>query len=137
MNEKDLLAELARARESLQAAHVLQEKGLFADAVSRSYYAVMHVTRAALLAHETVAESHAAVRRLFGQVLVSPGHIEKEWAAVLAREQTQRIAADYDAETTWDSATSAGLIEEAKAFVQRIHTHLKSIGVAVPEEGEG
>jgi uncharacterized protein (UPF0332 family) len=137
MNSKHLLAELARARESLQAAQLLQEKGLFADAVSRSYYAVMHAARAALLAHDTIAESHSAVRRLFGEVLVRPGRIEKEWAAVLAREQTQRIAADYDAEISWDSATSAGLTEEAKAFVLRVHAYLKSAGGVIPEEGEG
>jgi len=79
VNAKHLLAELTRARESLQAAQLLQEKELLADAVSRSYYAVMHAARAALLAHDTIAESHAAVRRLFVEVMVLPGRIEKKF----------------------------------------------------------
>jgi hypothetical protein len=37
MNPKNVRAELARARKSLQAAKVLHADGLFEDAVSRAY----------------------------------------------------------------------------------------------------
>jgi uncharacterized protein (UPF0332 family) len=42
MNAKNVRAEFTRATKSLQAAKVLQADGLFEDAVSRAYYAVMH-----------------------------------------------------------------------------------------------
>jgi hypothetical protein len=34
---------------------------------------------------------------LFGSVLVRPGLIEKEWAAILGRQQDKRAVADYGA----------------------------------------
>ncbi len=95
MNPKNVQAEFTRALKSLQAAELLQADGLFEDAVSRAYYAVMHAAKAALLVHDQIAESHVAIRRLFGSVLVQTGNIEKEWASILAREQDRRIAADY------------------------------------------
>jgi len=85
--------EFDRAKKSLAAARLLLSARLFEDAVSRSYYAVMHAAKAALLVHDVIAESHAAVRRLFGSVLVQPGLIEKDWAAILGREQDKRVVA--------------------------------------------
>ena len=91
-------AEMDRAAKALRAARLLYDKDLLEDAVSRSYYAVLHAAKAALLSHDTIAESHAAVRRLFGKVLIKEGRIEREWAAVIANEQDQRQIADYDVE---------------------------------------
>ncbi len=130
MNPENALAEFQRAEKALRAAEVLQAHGLFEDAVSRSYYAVMHAAKAALLVHDAIAESHAALRRLFGAVLVRPGLIEEEWAAVLAREQDQRIAADYDVGVSWEAEASSRLLEEATAFVRRIRAYLHSVGIS-------
>ena len=47
MNPKNVRAEFARAQKSLQAAKLLHADGLFEDAVSRAYYAVMHSAKAA------------------------------------------------------------------------------------------
>jgi len=119
-------AEMDRARKSLRAAQLLCDEGLLEDAVSRSYYAAMHAAKAALLVDDIVAESHAAVRRLFGKVLVQPGRLEREWAAVIAKEQDQRAMAEYDAEAEWDVAAARELVDSARAFVDRISDYLTS-----------
>lgn len=106
MNPKNVLAEFSRAQKSLQAAKLLQADGLFEDAVSRAYYAVMHAAKAALLIHDRLAESHVAIRRYFGSVLVRAGRIEKEWAGILAREHDRRVAADYNANLLMDAESS-------------------------------
>ena len=129
MNPKNVRAELARARKSLQAAKVLHADGLFEDAVSRAYYAVMHSAKAALLVHEKISASHAAIRRLFGSILVRSGRIEKEWATILAREQDRRIAADYDATLSIAADASLGLLDDADRFVQRIQSYLVEEGI--------
>lgn len=56
MNPKNVRAEFARAQKSLRAAKTLQADGLYEDAASRAYYAVMHSTKAALLVHDKVSE---------------------------------------------------------------------------------
>lgn len=79
MNHENIVSEFNRSLKSLQAAQILMKEDLYEDAVSRGYYAVMHAAKAALFYHNTLAESHAALRRLFGKILVNSGHIEKEW----------------------------------------------------------
>ncbi len=133
MNPENVLAEFERAKKALRAAHILHADGLLEDAISRSYYAVMHGAKAALLVHDSIAESHAALRRLFGQVLVRPGLIEKEWAAILGREQDERIAADYVIGTSWEPEDSSRLVAEAATFVERIRDYLVSVGLALEE----
>ncbi len=124
MNPKNVRAEFARALKALQAAKLLQADRLFEDAVSRAYYAVMHAAKAALLVHDQIAESHAAIRRHFGSVLVRNGRIEKEWAGILAKEQDRRIAADYNANLLMDAESSLQLVADADRFVERIRKYL-------------
>ena len=139
MNTEHVLAEWAMATNSLRAARLLHREELFADAVSRSYYAVMHAARAALLAHDTIAESHSAVRRLFGKVLVRPGLIEKKWALILSeeQEQDQRIEADYKTEITWVLETCQPLVQNAEAFVRRMRDYLLSLGYSIEDRENG
>lgn len=127
MNPRYVRTELERAAQALRAAQLLRREELFADAVSRAYYAVMHASRAALLAHDAIAESHSAVRRLFGDVLVRPGLIERKWASILSTEQNRRIAADYQPTATWTSEDVQSLVQDAEAFVRRMRDHLSSI----------
>ena len=134
MTEASLPTLWMRARQALAAAEILHKEELYADAISRSYYAVMHATRAALLANGTVAESHSAVRRLFGQILVKPGHIESEWAKILGVEQDRRIAADYDSESEWDEEGSDRLLRDARRFLDRIKAYLTESGYVLDQE---
>ena len=133
MRTENVLDEFARAKKSLAAARLLLSSSLFEDAVSRSYYAVMHATKAALLVHDVIADSHARVRRLFGSVLVRPSLVEKEWAAVLGRQQDKRAVADYAVGTAWDPEEASRLVEDAAAFVKRIQDYLGSAGVTIEE----
>ena len=78
-------AEWKRAERALGAAELLLQAGYYEDAISRAYYAVLHAAKAALLSRDTAAESHTAVRRLFGKELVQQGVLENEWAIILAQ----------------------------------------------------
>lgn len=123
MNAEYVFAELDRSEQSLQAARVLERAGLYADAVSRAYYAVMHSARAALLFHDEITESHSALRNRFGAVLVRPNLIEREWAGILATEQDQRMAADYQAPTDLDFQTCREAVSGRRAL-RRPHAPL-------------
>ncbi len=107
MNRNLVSAEWNRARQSLQAAETLTRDGLYADAISRAYYSILHAAKAALHVHDIVAESHPAVRRMFGLHLVKTGEIEPEWSAYLTESLDHRLAADYDVETIFSKMTRA------------------------------
>lgn len=66
MKRAPILAEWKRAVESLGAAESCRRDGFYADCVSRTYYAILHGAKAALLIKGVGADSHAAVKRLFG-----------------------------------------------------------------------
>ena len=74
MNRELLLAEWRRSVRALAAARLLAREGYAEDAVSRTYYAILHAAKAALLAHGVTVDSHAALRRQFGQHLVRSGN---------------------------------------------------------------
>jgi HEPN domain-containing protein len=66
MNRPLVIAEWRRAVDSLGAARSCRRDGFYADSVSRAYYAILHAAKAALQVQGITAESHAAVKRLFG-----------------------------------------------------------------------
>lgn len=133
MSSIHIRAELVRANEAARAAALLLDAGLLADAVSRSYYATLHAARAALLVHDVIAESHAAVRRLFGSTLVRPGLIEAEWGRALARGHALRAEADYDVTARWESEQAAQAVRDARAFVERIVVYIEGTLSESPE----
>lgn len=129
MKPENIRLEFERGIKALKAADILLQESLFEDAVSRSYYAVMHTAKAVLLYHDTIAESHAALRRLFGNVLIRPERIEKEWAQILANTQDQRIYADYGALIPITEEMTKHLVANAQTFVQRMRIYLQQQGV--------
>lgn len=126
MNRSMVLAEWNRARESLRAAETLTREGLCADAISRAYYAILHGAKAALQVHDAAAESHPAVRRMFGLHLVKPGEIEREWAVYLTESLDDRLAADYDAETSFSKQEARSECRRARDFLSRIKSYLST-----------
>jgi uncharacterized protein (UPF0332 family) len=131
MRSHQVQAEWRRAQKALEAAELLQQHGLAEDAISRAYYATMHAAKAALLVHDVIAESHAAVRRLFGQVLVVAAGVEREWAQILARGHDQRGAAEYNVAFVVEADAAARLVQDARRFVARMAAYVTSKGIVL------
>ena len=133
MNRNMVLAEWNRAREALRAAETLTRDGCYADAISRAYYAILHAAKAALHVHEVAAESHAAVRRMFGLHLVKPGNIEPKWSAYLVESLDDRLAADYDVETSFSKDEARSECRTSREFLNRVKRYLLKNGVKETE----
>jgi uncharacterized protein len=128
-----VIAEWQRAAHSLGAARVCLHGEFYADAVSRAYYAILHAAKAALQLQNVAAESHAAVKRLFGQYLVRPGLIEAEWSAILGQSLDLRIISDYDVERPFSAVDAREACDRAEAFLARIRTLLLAGGLTSEE----
>jgi uncharacterized protein len=83
--KKNIATELARADAALRAAQVLHAQGLFADAVSRAYYAAFHHARAVLLTIVEEPNTHAGVEVLLQREFVRSGRFAPEARRVLAQ----------------------------------------------------
>jgi uncharacterized protein (UPF0332 family) len=133
MNRNMVVAEWSRARQSLRAAETLTRDHCYPDAISRAYYAILHSAKAALHVHDIVAESHPAVRRLFGLHLVRPGEIEPEWAAYLVESLDDRLAADYDVETSFSREEARSECRRSREFLGRVKRYLLKKGLKEAE----
>ena len=120
MSRESAIAEWRRATESMGAARSCHRDGYYADSVSRAYYAILHAAKAALQLHGVTAESHAGVKRMFGQHLVKSGLVEPEWASALGDSADERVASDYDAKLHFDEQDAREACDRANAFLDRI-----------------
>ncbi|MBI2191409.1 MAG: HEPN domain-containing protein [Planctomycetes bacterium] len=133
MNRILTLAEWIRGCQALRAAQILAGEGLYVDAVSRCYYAILHGAKAALCVQDVAADSHAAVRRLFGLHLVRTGEIEREWSAYLAEGLDDRLAADYDAKVSFSKEEAEKECQRSQEFLDRIRRYLSNKGFSDSE----
>ena len=129
MNRNLVAAERSRAREAQRVAETLTRDGCYADAISRAYYAILHAAKAALHVQDIVAESHSAVRRMFGLHLVKSGKIEPQWAAYLVESLDDRLAADYDVETSFSQEDARGECRRSREFLRRVKRYLLAQGL--------
>ncbi len=133
MNRALVLGEWKRAAESLGAAESCRRDRYYADSVSRAYYAILHAAKAALYLHGMTAESHAAVKRLFGLHLIQTGLVETEWGSFVGESLDLRLTADYDVETPFSETDAREDYDRAKSFLVRIRALLLGNGLS-PEE---
>lgn len=118
--------ELARADKALLAAKTLLENHLYEDCVSRTYYAVLHAAKAALIKAGVDADSHQAVRRMFGLHLVKTEKIEKHFAEILTAQQEDREIGDYDIYLDIEEDRAEKRVRDAEKFIQRIVKYLET-----------
>lgn len=123
-NMEQAKKELARANKALQAAKTLLQNNLYEDCVSRTYYAVLHAAKAALTKVGVEAQSHQAVRRMFGLHLVRTGQIEKQFAEILTAQQEDREIGDYDIYLDIEQDRASKRVWDAEKFVRRIEKYL-------------
>ena len=133
MNRALVLAEWARAKQSLRAAEILAREECAEDAIFRAYYATLHAAKAALLVHEVVVESHAAVKRMFGLHLIRPGEIEAQWSDHLGGSLDDRLSADYDTDAFFSTDEAQEECRQTRRFLNRIRRYLLAKGFTQKE----
>ena len=131
MDNSVLDREWRRAQECLGAATLCFDHGFYADAISRSYYAVLHAAKAALshviatdedAAKDVLPETHDGVTNRFGLRLVRSGYVERAWAAYLGQLSQLRFSADYDVMATFSEIGSREAVEHSASFLSRMQS---------------
>ena len=124
MSEAQAIAEWRRAENCRQVAHLCLQHGFYADAIARSYYAVLHAAKAALALHDVASRRHRALSNLFGQHIVMTGLVERHWGSVIGRLADLRWDADYNVNVVFSEADAYYACQQADAFANRIHALL-------------
>ena len=112
-------AEAALGDDALRAASALVELGLHNDAVSRAYYAAFRYARALLLLAGLEPKTHRGVVSLLLEHYEKPGRLEPGAVSILARLQTFRGLADYDASERLAKERAEAEVAAARLFVEK------------------
>ena len=124
---KEIAAHIERAHESLKAAQLLLNDDLSSDAVSRAYYACLHVAKAALLSIEEAPRTHKGIHNRFWVQFVESGRIPRAVGDVLAYAWKMREQADYDVLTRFDPGSVADLLRDVAGFVEAVAGEIDSL----------
>jgi len=128
---EEIEKEIERSKKSLRAAEKLFEEDLLEDAISRSYYAILHAAKAVLLLEKVKVDSHEAVKRLFGLHLIKSKKIDRKYSKILREEQDERYLADYDVAFAPETAQTRQRIEDAEDFLNAMLEYLSKSGIRV------
>lgn len=87
---------IERAKEDLDAAHMLFETGNYRIANNRAYYAIFHAMRAVLVFDEFDSSKHSGIIAEFRRRYIKEGVFPIEMSKMIGEAFTIRNASDYD-----------------------------------------
>jgi hypothetical protein len=88
-------AEIEAADEAFLAAKTLLDGGLLRSAVSRLYYAMLHLVRALVVSRGFEPRTHEGVETLFALHFIREGAVDVRHSKLFAHLQKFREQADY------------------------------------------
>ena len=115
---------LGRAREALEEAVLLLERGYTNTCVNRLYYACFYAVSALLLARGLSSARHSGIRALFHQHIVKPGMINVPLGQLYDRLFDNRQKGDYADLVRFALDDVQPWIEEARTFVDAVGTRI-------------
>ncbi len=116
MND-DVAASMHRADEALRAATILVEEKLYADAISRAYYAAFSAAVALLASVGITAKTHDGAHTLLSKHFIRTGILRPETAQILSRIGADRETADYSHVAVFTEEMARKDLADATAFI--------------------
>ena len=108
---------MAKARSSLTAAEKLLQELLFAESISRSYYAIFYAAKALLLLNGIDVSKHSAVAAAFGREYAKTGKIDPRYHRMLLDGFEWRQKSDYDVYWLATREMAEKCQQDAEAFL--------------------
>lgn len=117
---------MERARQTLQAAQLLDDDNAdTASVVNRAYYAMFYAALAMLTTVGEETSKHSGVMALFDRHFIKTGVLPKEMGKFLHMAFDMRQTADYEDKAEISQEVSRQILEFAKEFVGSIEKKLQ------------
>jgi uncharacterized protein (UPF0332 family) len=121
---------LNKAHDSVRAASLLSDAGLYDFAVSRAYYAMFYVAEAFLLGVGLAFSRHAGVIAAFGEHCAKTGMVPVELHRYLIEGQDKRNIGDYQIGPGLTDTQATEQITRAEQFLHVAHCRLGPLSPA-------
>lgn len=118
---------LERARESIEEAKILMERGHINTFINRLYYACFYAVSALLLTKGLSSAKHSGVRSLFHQNFVKTGIVNIESGQFFDKLFDNRQKADYADLLRFNIDEVRYWYDETKEFVVKIEKILQQL----------
>jgi uncharacterized protein (UPF0332 family) len=116
---------LERARESLEEARILLDRGYGNTFVNRLYYACFYAVSALLLTKGLSSAKHSGIRSLFHQNIVKSGLVDLESGQLYDKLFDNRQKSDYADLVRFDLDEVSDWYDEARRFVDAVEDIVK------------
>jgi uncharacterized protein len=117
---------LMEASELLTDAEVLLKAERWNAAVSRSYYAMFHAARAALLQLNVETYTHQGVNTQFAKHYIKTGIFDKSLSFAFSKMLEMRMISDYEIGFNAKRQDAEYAYSEAGMFIDTIKKHLRN-----------
>ena len=117
MTNNTIAHERRRAAESLRAAELCWQAGLYADAVSRAYYSAFHTATALIGMRGLIAKSKRGLRTLVKREFIDSGLLEQQLDPEIEHLHDLRIVADYRSRIQISEPEAVGACHTAARFL--------------------
>ncbi len=109
-----------KAKRSIAAASLLNEKGYPGFAASRAYFAMLYAAQALLLSKGLSFSKHSAVIAAFGREFAKTGQVPTELHRFLIEAADSRKISDYDIASDIGQDVAEMHINRARQFLETI-----------------
>ena len=116
---------LEKAKESLDAAALLNHEGYPSFAASRAYYSMFYIAEALLLDIGLSFSSHSAVISAFGREFIRTGKIEAKFHRYIIDAQDLRNLGDYGVGKKISTEQSQEILNWSQEFISVAEAILK------------
>lgn len=124
MKDDEALLTLAVAKDCLYDAKALLDIGRYRASVSRSYYAIFHAAKAALISMNVEAYTHQGVNIQFGKIFIKSGIFDKSLIRTFSKMLDTRLKADYEIGFKASQGDAQDAFSEAELFYSKIADYL-------------
>ena len=111
---------IARAKDTLDDAHILADKEKWNSAINRLYYAAYYAVIALLLKDDLKPTTHNGAKSNFSEHFVKTGKIDKELGKIFSQLLTWRQKGDYDDLFDFQKDIVLSYFEPVKKLISKV-----------------
>ena len=120
ISKQEINTILQGVEQRIKSAEHALNGGFCRDSISRSYYAVLDISKALLLKNNLVAKTHAGAITLFSLHFVKKNLVSPKYGRIFNKVAQARIEADYELLKKVSKESAEKILMEAKDFVSEV-----------------
>jgi uncharacterized protein (UPF0332 family) len=125
LREEYILYRMNLAKETLEAAKVLAEKGHWISVMNRLYYVCYYAISALLYKNDINATTHSGVKRQFSKYFIVTGKVDRTLGKTYAKIFDLRHKGDYGDFFDPDKEQTMTFFEPVESLLKEIESLLK------------